>query len=170
MLTGEAVPVRKVSYSPAVDGLSYDPDVLKACTLYGGTSVAQVRGRVDSSWETVLWWEGDIAGTGASLCCAVLLAAAAAGHSGCPHLILPAPAPLPQVRPGGSERQALGVVCRTAFWTAKGQLMKSILFPRQHRQTFVGDALKFIAVMMMLGLLFYVWDVVALASYGAHAG
>jgi magnesium-transporting ATPase (P-type) len=43
MLTGEAVPVRKVSYSPAVDGLSYDPDVLKSCTLYGGTSVAQVR-------------------------------------------------------------------------------------------------------------------------------
>ena len=43
MLTGEAVPVRKVSYSPAVDGLSYDPDVHKACTLYGGTCVAQAR-------------------------------------------------------------------------------------------------------------------------------
>lgn len=77
---------------------------------------------------------------------------------------------MPQVRPGGSERLALGVVCRTAFWTAKGQLMKSILFPRQHRQTFVGDALRFIAVMLLLGLLFYVWDVVALASYGAKAG
>lgn len=115
MLTGEAVPVRKVSYSPAVDGTNYDPDILKSCTLYGGTSVAQVR-------------------------------------------------------PGGSERMALGVVARTAFWTAKGQLMKSILFPRNQRQTFVGDALKFIAVMMMLGLCFYVWDVVALASYGAHAG
>jgi hypothetical protein len=81
-----------------------------------------------------------------------------------------APARCLQVRPGGSERQALGVVCRTAFWTAKGQLMKSILFPRAHRQTFVGDALKFIAVMMLLGLGFYVWDVVALASYGAGAG
>lgn len=45
MLTGEAVPVHKVSYSPAVDGLNYDPDVLKAYTLYGGTSVAQVRAR-----------------------------------------------------------------------------------------------------------------------------
>ena len=43
MLTGEAVPVRKVSYSPAVDGLNYDPDVQKSCTLYGGTTVAQVR-------------------------------------------------------------------------------------------------------------------------------
>lgn len=48
--------------------------------------------------------------------------------------------------------------------------MKSILFPRQHRQTFVGDALRFIAAMMLLGLCFYVWDVVALASYGASAG
>lgn len=27
-----------------------------------------------------------------------------------------------QVRPGGAERQALGVVCRTGFWTAKGQV------------------------------------------------
>lgn len=43
MLTGEAVPVRKVAYSPAVDGPAYDPDVHKACTLYGGTAVAQVR-------------------------------------------------------------------------------------------------------------------------------
>ncbi len=42
MLTGEAVPVRKVSYSPAVDGPNYDPDVHKSCTLYGGTTVAQV--------------------------------------------------------------------------------------------------------------------------------
>lgn len=42
MLTGEAVPVRKVSYSPAVDGPNYEPDVHKACTLYGGTTVAQV--------------------------------------------------------------------------------------------------------------------------------
>ncbi|PSC67462.1 hypothetical protein C2E20_8853 [Micractinium conductrix] len=115
MLTGEAVPVRKVSYSPAVDGPNYEPDVHKACTLYGGTTVAQVRA-------------------------------------------------------SGSERLALGVVARTAFWTAKGQLMKSILFPRHHRATFVGDALKFIAAMLLLGLGFYVWDVVALASYGAGAG
>ncbi|GAB4820540.1 hypothetical protein N2152v2_007586 [Parachlorella kessleri] len=116
MLTGEAVPVRKVSYNPAVDGASYSPDVHKGCTLYGGTSVAQVR-------------------------------------------------------PGGAERQTLGVVCRTSFWTAKGELLKSILHPRvQHKLTFVSDALKFIGVMLLLGLLFYIWDVIALASYGAKAG
>ena len=79
MLTGEAVPVRKVSYSPGVDGPRYDPDLHKACTLYGGTTVAQVR---------------------------------PPGGGG-----------------GGEERQALGVVCRTAFWTAKGALIRSILYP-----------------------------------------
>lgn len=115
MLTGEAVPVRKVAYVPGVDGPNYDPDVHKGCTLYGGTTVAQVR-------------------------------------------------------PGGAERMALGVVCRTAFWTAKGQLLKSILFPRQHKQTFASDAMAFIVVMLSLGLLFYVWDIIALASYGAPAG
>lgn len=75
-----------------------------------------------------------------------------------------------QVRAGGKERQTLGVVCRTAFWTAKGQLLKSILFPRQHKMTFASDAMKFIAVMLLLGLLFYIWDIIALASYGASAG
>ena len=51
MLTGEAVPVRKVAYSPAVDGLAYDPDVHKACTLYGGTCVAQVCGGGRGVWR-----------------------------------------------------------------------------------------------------------------------
>ncbi len=115
MLTGEAVPVRKVSYVPDVDGPNYDADVCKSCTLYGGTTVAQVR-------------------------------------------------------PGGVERMALGVVVRTAFWTAKGQLMKSILFPRAHKDTFAKDSMTFIAVMLSLGLAFYVWDIIALASYGAPAG
>lgn len=124
MLTGEAVPVRKVAYSPSNDDVSmdnsntmlrYDPDVHKGCTLYGGTTIAQAR-------------------------------------------------------PGGAERMALGVVVRTSFWTAKGQLLKSILFPRQHKETFASDAIAFIAVMLSLGLAFYVWDIVALASYGAPAG
>jgi cation-transporting ATPase 13A3/4/5 len=115
MLTGEAVPVRKVSYVPDVDGPNYDADVCKSCTLYGGTTVAQVR-------------------------------------------------------PGGVERMALGVVVRTAFWTAKGQLMKSILFPRTHKDSFAADSMTFIAVMLSLGLAFYIWDIIALASYGAPAG
>lgn len=45
------------------------------------------------------------------------------------------------------------------------QLLKSILFPRQHRTTFASDALKFIAAMLLLGLLFYIWRV----ARGLHA-
>jgi hypothetical protein len=42
MLTGEAVPVRKSPYSPHSGGPPYNPEEDKACTLYGGTSIAQV--------------------------------------------------------------------------------------------------------------------------------
>lgn len=115
MLTGEAVPVRKVPYNPAAGGIAYDADDHKSCTLYGGTTVAQVR-------------------------------------------------------PGGTERRGLGIVARTGFSTAKGQLLRSILFPREHKMHFVSDAMRFIAAMLCLGLLFYIWDVIALAAYGASAG
>lgn len=115
MLTGEAIPVRKVAYSSGSEGYHYDPDIHKGCTLYCGTTVAQVR-------------------------------------------------------PGGIDRRTVGVVARTSFWTAKGQLLRSILFPREHKMHFVSDAMRFIGAMLCLGLLFYIWDVVALASFGASAG
>jgi cation-transporting ATPase 13A3/4/5 len=121
MLTGEAVPVRKVAWAaegPGAGGApppAYDPDVHKACTLYGGTVVAQAR-------------------------------------------------------PGGAERLCLAAVARTGFWTAKGALLKSILHPRAHRESFARDAMAFIGAMLALGAAFYAWDVLALASYGAPAG
>ena len=37
-------------------------------------------------------------------------------------------------------------------------------------QTFVGDALRFIAAMLALGFAFFIWDAIALARYGAPAG
>ena len=115
MLTGEAIPVRKVAYSSGSEGYHYDPDVDKGCTLYCGTKVAQVR-------------------------------------------------------PGGADRRTVGVVARTSFWTAKGQLLRSILFPQIHKMHFVSDAMRFIGAMLCLGLLFYIWDVIALASFGASGG
>jgi len=115
MLTGEAIPVRKVAYSSGSEGYHYNPDVHKGCTLYCGTTVAQVR-------------------------------------------------------PGGVDRRTVGVVARTSFWTAKGQLLRSILFPREHKMHFVSDAMRFIGAMLCLGLLFYIWDVIALASFGASGG
>lgn len=45
MLTGESVPVRKVSWSTGEESSgAYDPDVNKGCTLFGGTTVAQASG------------------------------------------------------------------------------------------------------------------------------
>ena len=35
--------MRKVAYNAVADGLHYHPDKSTACTLFGGTSVAQVR-------------------------------------------------------------------------------------------------------------------------------
>jgi cation-transporting ATPase 13A3/4/5 len=43
MPAGESVPVRKVPYSPSVEGAGYCPDKHASCTLYGGTQVAQAR-------------------------------------------------------------------------------------------------------------------------------
>lgn len=163
MLTGEAVPVRKVSYNPAVDGVHYTPDVHKSCTLYGGTAVAQVSsagcsGLLDAApssrkFTVVCSCLIDMSVLSSpsqlSVTCVLWLR--------CKHHPSSLRCLCGQVRGGGNERQTLGVVCRTAFWTAKGQLLKSILFPRQHKSTFVDDALKFIAAMLLLGLLFYIW-------------
>lgn len=43
LAAGESVPVRKVPYQPGVADGAYDPDKHTACTLYGGTDVAQAR-------------------------------------------------------------------------------------------------------------------------------
>ena len=55
MLTGEAIPVRKVSYAAAKGPATtaFDPDAAKACMLYGGTAVAQVKLVV--TWMLQLW-------------------------------------------------------------------------------------------------------------------
>jgi magnesium-transporting ATPase (P-type) len=106
------VPVRKVPYSPAAEGVSYDPDKHAGCTLYGGTCVAQAR--------------------------------------------------------GGPGQAALAMVVRTRFYSAKGQLLRSILFPREHSESFISDSLKFIGVMLLACIGLFIWAAVVLASVGAH--
>lgn len=111
MLTGESVPVRKVSYSPTADAGGYDPDKCPGCTLFGGTQVAQARAK------------------------------------------------------GG--KKAFAMVVRTRFYSAKGELLKSILYPREHSESFVSDSLRFIAMMLAVCLLLYTWSATTLASVGA---
>lgn len=145
MLTGESVPVRKVPYGPgaaavAVNGAvrdgggaalgaggaaaaslrtaaaaaaqqQYSPDRDSACTLYGGTQVAQAKGRRGS--------------------------------------------------------KVLALVVRTRWYSAKGQLLRSILYPRSHQQRFVSDSLHFIGFMLAGCLALYVWAALVLLSIGA---
>jgi cation-transporting ATPase 13A2 len=106
-----AWPPPQVPYSPVADGLGYAPDKASSCTLYGGTSVAQARGKK--------------------------------GH------------------------KALAVVCRTRFYSAKGQLLRSILFPNELNESFVSDSVKFILVMLSAAILMYIWSMFTLISVGA---
>ncbi|KAK9810380.1 hypothetical protein WJX72_009770 [[Myrmecia] bisecta] len=115
MLTGEAIPVRKVPYSPASNGLTYSPDTSKACTLYGGTNVAQV----------------------------------------CPV---------------GDDLGPLAMVARTRFNSAKGQLLQHMLYPRHHSTRYARDTLYFIAMMLTIGSILYIWSITALALEGMQPG
>ena len=44
----------------------------------------------------------------------------------------------------------LGLVCQTSFNTMKGQLVRSILYPKQNQFKFYIDSLKFICVLALL--------------------
>lgn len=94
--------------------MSYGPDRSAACTLYGGTAVAQARA------------------------------------------------------PKGEP--ALAMVVRTRFYSAKGQLLRSILFPREQAEAFISDSLKFIIVMLCACMGLFVWAAIVLARIGAPPG
>ncbi|GIL93414.1 hypothetical protein Vretifemale_20808 [Volvox reticuliferus] len=65
------------------------------------------------------------------------------------------------------NQKAVAMVCRTRFYSAKGQLLRSILFPREHEESFISDSLKFICGMLVLCLALYIWAAVVLARNGA---
>lgn len=54
------------------------------------------------------------------------------------------------------------MACRTGFQTAKGSLLRQILHPKPHQLGFASDAVKFILLMFVLGVLFYIWSIVSL--------
>jgi hypothetical protein len=93
------------------DGLGYSPDKAASCTLYGGTTVAQARGK--------------------------------------------------------KGQKALAQVCRTSFCSAKGQLLRSILFPNELNESFISDSVKFIGIMLTAAILMYIWSMFTLISVGA---
>ena len=65
------------------------------------------------------------------------------------------------------QASALGVVVRTGFYGAKGQLLRSILHPKEVSEAFVSDSLAFIALMAAVALSLYAWSATAMNSAGA---
>lgn len=56
--------------------------------------------------------------------------------------------------------QVLAKVVRTGFYTAKGELIKSILFPKQLGFQFYNDAVKFVLFMFCIagiGMAYSIW-------------
>lgn len=56
--------------------------------------------------------------------------------------------------------QVLAKVVRTGFYTAKGELIKSILFPKQLGFQFYNDAVKFVMFMFCIaaiGMAYSIW-------------
>jgi len=61
----------------------------------------------------------------------------------------------------------LAVVLNVGFASAKGGMLRGMLYPTKHRVGFTSDALRFILLMFVIGLLFYLWSVVMLVEMGA---
>eukprot|EP00882_Tetradesmus_deserticola_P011647 GHRQ01012321.1.p1 GENE.GHRQ01012321.1~~GHRQ01012321.1.p1 ORF type:complete len:287 (+),score=60.12 GHRQ01012321.1:2438-3298(+) len=62
---------------------------------------------------------------------------------------------------------ALAMVVRTRFYSAKGQLLRSILFPRDGSESFISDSLKFIGVMLVACMGIFIWAAVVLTRLGS---
>ncbi len=61
----------------------------------------------------------------------------------------------------------VAVVLNAGFASAKGGMLRGMLHPTRHRLRFTGDALRFIGVMFLIGLVFYVWSAVVMVQLGA---
>jgi len=70
-----------------------------------------------------------------------------------------------QTRPH-HERPALAVVCRTNYQTAKGQLVRDILFPTKNSFKLYSDSLKFVLFMGCLAVSAFVISIPKSMQYG----
>jgi cation-transporting P-type ATPase 13A2 len=61
--------------------------------------------------------------------------------------------------------RCLAMVVATGFFTAKGDLVRSILFPKPNRFRFYEDSFRFVGIMAVIALAGMVWSVVFLMVY-----
>ena len=70
------------------------------------------------------------------------------------------------------EGRAEAMVIRTGFSTARGQLIRSILYPRPYKFTFESDSYKFMAILVVLatlGIVYTVYQFVHLKAGKTHS-
>lgn len=68
------------------------------------------------------------------------------------------------------SQKTRALVVRTGFCTAKGDLIRSILFPNESQFQFYRDGLRFLAFMSILAVLGFVYTVVMMWHFGVDAG
>ena len=61
----------------------------------------------------------------------------------------------------------LGLAISTGFSTAKGDLIRSILFPRPTRFKFYRDSMRFIAVLLCIAMIGLVYTIIIFTKYGS---
>jgi predicted P-type ATPase len=68
-----------------------------------------------------------------------------------------------------SRSHCIGVVYRTSFRSAKGQLISTLLNPNENFMSFFSDALYVILFMAIMCTVLYIWSAVYLVGHGASS-
>jgi len=70
-----------------------------------------------------------------------------------------------EARPMVRGEKVHAIVLRTGFTTAKGRLVRSILFPKPTTFKFNTDSFKFVAVMAAMAVAGFVWSIKSFVDY-----
>ena len=65
-----------------------------------------------------------------------------------------------------SRDRVVGMVIATGFFTAKGELVRSILFPKPNRFSFYADSFKFVGILGCIAVIGFVWSTLVLVDSG----
>lgn len=69
-----------------------------------------------------------------------------------------------EARRNGADA-VVGIVLRTGFATAKGRLVRSILYPKPSSFKIYADSFKFVAVMALFAIVGFLWSIAAFIKY-----
>jgi cation-transporting ATPase 13A3/4/5 len=150
------------------DGLHYHPDKTTACTLFGGTSIAQARGAARGQPALgVVCRTRFFSAKGQLIRCEIMTRGTVRSSAGpreqCSMICLLA---LINIHPKTSAVPQSLIVSydHVDFHTST---CRSILFPPEHEQSFVNDSLIFISFMLVGCVALFIWAAVVLKSIGA---